>query len=100
VKVVSLPGLAVLKLFSWKERRFESNKDASDLAIILHSYWEAWNTDRISEGLPDVLEQEDFDFVAAGARLLGKDAALFYISIFLYEAVFSHNRIICKRTCI
>lgn len=73
VKVVSLAGLAVLKLFSWNDRRYERNKDAADLALILRSYSDADNADRIFDELPDLLEREDFDYVAAGARLLGKD---------------------------
>ncbi|MCG2817234.1 MAG: nucleotidyl transferase AbiEii/AbiGii toxin family protein [Candidatus Aminicenantes bacterium] len=73
VKAISLAGLVVLKLFSWNEKRHERNKDASDLALIIRKYADAGNSERIVAEFPDFLEQEDFDYIAAGARLLGKD---------------------------
>ena len=73
IKIISLAGLAVLKLFSWNDRRHERNKDAADLALILRSYTDAGNAERIPDEMPDFVEQDDFDYIAAGARLLGKD---------------------------
>ena len=41
VKVASLPGLAILKLFAWGDRRQRDAKDAVDLYTLLRSYGEA-----------------------------------------------------------
>lgn len=75
VPVVSLPGLAVLKLLAWVDRRHETNKDAADLHKLLRDYANAGNADRIYGEEIYLLEQANYDFELAGARLLGKDAA-------------------------
>jgi predicted nucleotidyltransferase len=73
VPVVSLAGLAILKLIAWNERR--SDKDATDFHRILSSYGDAGNADRLYDEEAAVLEQEEFDFESAGAFLLGRDAS-------------------------
>ena len=74
VKIVNLPCLAFMKLFSWNDGNYERRgKDASDLALILMKYTEADNFDRILNEAEDLLESDDFDYVIAGARLLGRD---------------------------
>ena len=73
--VASLPGLMLLKLFAWSERRNESHKDAIDLATLLRSYHEAGNLERIYEEATQVLESVDYDVEMAGAWLLGHDVA-------------------------
>jgi predicted nucleotidyltransferase len=75
IKVVSLPGLAILKVFSWKDRGIENDKDAKDLGIILHNYAIAGNEDRLFNEESEIMELEDFDIDLAGARLLGRDMA-------------------------
>jgi predicted nucleotidyltransferase len=77
IKVVSLPGLAILKIFAWSERGTTTeNKDAIDLLTLLRAYYEAGNTDRIYEE-PDsaTLESLDYNQELMGAWLLGYDAA-------------------------
>jgi predicted nucleotidyltransferase len=75
VRVASLPSLAVLKLFSWDDRGLEDSRDALDFGVLLHSYGEAGNEDRLyGEEMP-LLEAVDYNIDLASPRLLGKDAA-------------------------
>ena len=75
VPIASLPGLAVLKLFAWKDRHAETTKDARDLAMLFRHYHAAGNQDRIyGEEMP-VLEAVDYDIDLASPRLLGKDVS-------------------------
>jgi predicted nucleotidyltransferase len=74
VRVVSLPGLAVLKLFAWADRGLGNAKDAVDLATLLRSYADAGNEDRLYDTELDTLEAVEFNLELAGARLLGRDA--------------------------
>lgn len=75
--VASLPGVAILKLFAWADRRQEDPKDAIDLVTLLRSYHEAGNDDRIYEDASALaaLEAVDYDPELAGAWLLGQDVA-------------------------
>lgn len=74
IKIVSPVGLALLKLFAWNDR-FE-NKDASDFWLIVKNYLNiADNEDRIYSEYFNWLEDEDYDFEIAGAKLLGIDIA-------------------------
>ena len=77
IKVVSLAGLAILKIFAWSERgTVTENKDALDLLTLLRSYNEAGNIDRIYEvPAPEVLEAMNYDPELMGAWLLGYDLA-------------------------
>jgi predicted nucleotidyltransferase len=75
VKLVTLPGLAVMKIFSWKDKYPERKKDTTDLFLITRHYTDAGNFERIPEEMPELLESDDFDYVKAGARLLGRDIA-------------------------
>lgn len=75
--VASLPGIAILKLFAWADRRHENPKDAFDLVMLLRSYHEAGNDSRIYENASALaaLEAVDYDPELAGAWLLGSDVA-------------------------
>lgn len=77
IKVVSLAGLAILKIFAWSERgTVTENKDALDLLTLLRSYNEAGNKDRIYEvPAPEVLEAMNYNPELMGAWLLGCDVA-------------------------
>jgi predicted nucleotidyltransferase len=75
VKVSTLPGLAMMKLISWKEKYPERAKDAEDLLLIMQEYENAGNFDRFYEKEIDLLQQEGFDNQLAGIRLLGRDMA-------------------------
>jgi predicted nucleotidyltransferase len=71
-KVVSLAGLAILKLVAWSDRRLENPKDAHDLIHLMDSYAAAGNIDRVYEE-DGVIEAGDYDPDLAGVYLLGKD---------------------------
>lgn len=71
--VVSLPGLALLKLFAWQDRHAVTPKDAQDLAILFRNYHAAGNQERFYEEEFALLQAVEFDVDLAGPRLLGKD---------------------------
>ncbi|MEJ8567665.1 nucleotidyl transferase AbiEii/AbiGii toxin family protein [Elongatibacter sediminis] len=73
-RVASAAGLVLLKIFSWNDRRPKS-KDAIDLGILIRSYLQAGNEERLWDEHDDLLHHEDFDFQVAGARILGRDLA-------------------------
>ncbi len=77
ITVASLPGIAILKLFAWVDRRQENSKDAIDVVTLLRSYHEAGNNNRIYENASALaaLEAVDYDPELAGAWLLGNDVA-------------------------
>lgn len=72
IRIVSLAGLAVLKIFAWNDRQNESDKDAADLRVIIDSYLDAGNNPRIFAEFPEIIT-DDFDYGKTGAWLLGKD---------------------------
>lgn len=77
IKVISLAGLAILKIFAWSERGTTTeNKDALDLLTLLRTFHEAGNADRIYEvPAPEVLESMAYNPELMGAWLLGFDVA-------------------------
>lgn len=75
VKMVSLAGLFLLKVFAWRDRGMAFNKDATDMAFIIKNYGSPVNEDRLYELESALLEQEGYDLELAGARLLGRDVA-------------------------
>lgn len=72
IKVVSLAGLALLKLISWNDNPVRRVKDATDLFLIMKNYLDAGNLDRLIEKAIDIFEEE-VDYELASARLLGRD---------------------------
>jgi predicted nucleotidyltransferase len=73
IKVVSLAGLAILKLISWDENSARRQKDASDLVFIIRNYLDAGNLERLFEEAPDIVESGDYDYESGSARFLGRD---------------------------
>ena len=71
-KVVSIAGLAILKIVAWSDRGRENPKDAQDLVFIMDSYTTAGNFDRVYE-VEGVIEAGDHDPDIAGVYLLGLD---------------------------
>jgi predicted nucleotidyltransferase len=69
VPVVSLPGLAVLKLFAWSDRRLD--RDATDMSLLMRFYADAGNEDRLYDS--SLAAEFGFDLELAGAKLLGAD---------------------------
>ena len=74
IKFVSLPGLALLKIISWNDNQLRSGKDAHDLLLLMRTYLDAGNQERLWHEEGDLVG-EDFDYVRAGSRLLGRDIA-------------------------
>jgi predicted nucleotidyltransferase len=75
VHVVSLAGIAMLKLISWNDDVTRRRKDAADLFFILKSYLDAGNLDRVFGEENDAMEQAGYDFDLASAYLTGRDIA-------------------------
>ncbi len=74
--VVSVAGLALLKLAAWVDRRdTQPGKDAHDLALVLRHYLDAGATERLYSDAAQLLDEDDFDYETAGAWLLGRDMA-------------------------
>ncbi len=68
-------GLAVLKIIAWKDRSPQGGKDAGDLAFLMRNYLDAGNQERLADEHRDLLNDDDFDYERASARLLGRDMA-------------------------
>lgn len=76
IRLPTLPGLALMKLISWKDGYPERQRDAEDLLLIMQKYEEAGNSDRLYEKEQNLLEEEGFDTRYASIRLLGRDMAI------------------------
>ncbi len=75
ILVPTLPGLAVLKILSWKHSYPERQKDAEDLLFIINNYEHTDIMDRIFNERVEILESEAFDYKMASIRILGQDMA-------------------------
>jgi predicted nucleotidyltransferase len=76
VPFVSPAALTLLKLIAWSERGSAVNRrDARDLGLLLTTYLRAGNEERLYGEHAALLDGADFDFDAAGARILGRDLA-------------------------
>jgi len=75
VKMVSLAGLALLKLISWDDNPERRSKDAPDLFLIMRHYLDAGNLDRLFDEGSDIIEEDSYDYDLASARFLGRDIA-------------------------
>ena len=75
VRFATLSGLVILKFIAWKDRSSRTNKDALDLAYIMQVYLDAGNQERLHEEHSDLLDDDNFDYVITGSRLLGRDIA-------------------------
>jgi predicted nucleotidyltransferase len=75
VKVVSLAGLAILKIIAWEDGMERRGKDAVDLFCIIKNYIEAGNMERFFEEEGDILKKEESDYDRASAHFLGRDMA-------------------------
>jgi len=73
VKVVSLAGLAIMKIVSWDDNIERRGKDAADLFIIIRNYIEAGNVDRFFEEEGDIFREENSDYDLSSARFLGRE---------------------------
>jgi len=73
VKVVSLAGLAIMKIVSWDDSSERRGKDAADLFIIIRNYIAAGNVDRFFQEEGDILREEDSDYDLSSAHFLGRE---------------------------
>ena len=74
--VVSLPALAWLKIVCWQDRHRRSpGKDAQDLQLILNHYLDVGNEPRLWDEFLPWTQEDGFDYLLAGARMLGRDIA-------------------------
>lgn len=73
--VASLPSLAIIKLVAWHDRHHDQPyKEAFDLWFVLRHYLDAGNDERLYREANHLLEDPQFDYLKAGAWLLGSDA--------------------------
>lgn len=72
IRIPSIAGLTILKLFAWIDRRNE--RDLLDIRRLLETYADSGNLDRLYEEEPLELERLRYDATLAGAFLLGRDA--------------------------
>ena len=75
VKIASIAGLAILKLIAWNDNPARRRRDAGDLFLLMRSYIDAGNLDRLFDQEIDLFDDGDFDYELASARLLGRDIA-------------------------
>jgi predicted nucleotidyltransferase len=72
--VVSLPALALLKIFAWQDRHHRSpRKDAHDLMLVASNYLELGNAQRLWSEFLQWTEDDDFDYQRTAGRMLGHD---------------------------
>jgi predicted nucleotidyltransferase len=76
IRLATLPGLAIMKVISWKEGYPLRQRDAEDLLLIMQKYEEAGNLSRLFEKEQSLLEEENFNTRKASIRLLGRDMAM------------------------
>jgi predicted nucleotidyltransferase len=74
-RVVSLPGLAMLKLLAWADRRYRTGSDMYDLATILECYG-VIHQERLFEEHQDIFEEQGYDSELSGVVVLGMDMSL------------------------
>jgi len=75
IQSVSLAGLAILKIISWNDNPVRGDRDAKDLLLLMRTYLDAGNQERLYSEEADLMEKEDFDYDLVSARLLGRDVA-------------------------
>lgn len=75
IRVVSLPGFAVLKLLAWNDRKNETIRDGVDVGFLCRHYGPVCAFERLTGERYNVLGLEDYDVDRAGVRLLGRDMA-------------------------
>lgn len=74
VSVASLEAQSILKLFAWRDRRYEDTRDAIDLRSILRVASEGIHLESLYTEHELILARHDFDPTLAGAERIGRDA--------------------------
>jgi len=71
IKMVSLAGLAILKLLSWNDKPLERDRDAKDFRLIMYKYLYAKPVEYVFDVYPETASIGDYDMISA--QVLGKD---------------------------
>lgn len=79
IHVATLPGIFLLKMAAWRDRKLETKKDADDIAFIIANYLDI-NIQRAVDENYDLYEVDDFSTYVAGATLLARDAKEILVS--------------------
>jgi predicted nucleotidyltransferase len=74
VAVASLPAQSLLKLFAWRDRRYDNKRDAIDLKAILGTYCEGPYFDELFDRYEPLLDRYGFDVRLTGAARMGHEA--------------------------
>lgn len=72
IRVASLPGIFILKLYAWNNRHILDNRDADDMALIISNYLEI-NVERAAKENYDLYEKSSFSTFVVGGMLLARD---------------------------
>jgi predicted nucleotidyltransferase len=73
LKMASLPGLCLLKVISWNDNPETRKKDLNDLYYLLKYAFDI-EEDEIFKSHLDLFDDDDFDTVLAGCRVLGRQS--------------------------
>ncbi|MCD4795032.1 MAG: nucleotidyl transferase AbiEii/AbiGii toxin family protein [Bacteroidales bacterium] len=87
VNVASLPGIFILKLFAWKDRYTEHEKDADDMAFIITNYLGINQERAVNEHYNEIYLSDDFTQNTGSAVLLAYD---------IYEIIKTNGKTINK----
>ncbi len=74
LKLASLPGLCLLKIISWNDFPELRKKDLSDLYYLLQYAFDI-EEDEIYKSHLDLFDENDFETVLAGCRVMGRQCA-------------------------
>ena len=69
IKIASLCGIFILKVFAWKDRHQKDNKDADDIGFILANYLETHREASLEHY--DIVYPEDHTVLTGGGSMLG-----------------------------
>lgn len=72
IRIASPPGIGVLKLLAWRDRRHTTDKDAQDFCSVARTYIDVIGM-ALYEEHGDLVD-EAFDEPVASARILGRDS--------------------------
>lgn len=73
IKIAPITGLVILKLISWNDKPDERTKDIQDISFIVNNYDRVNADNRLFEQHKDLLLNDNFDYVEAWTRILGRD---------------------------
>lgn len=72
IRVLSLPGIIILKLIAWSDRHLTHHRDAEDIAYIIDNYLSI-NDERAARHHYDIYEPTPFSKFVAGVTLMARD---------------------------